>query len=111
MRIIIDIDGDSVNVTTEPAHRISVNSELMALAASPRPTPPPELLKAAAALGAHDAGPAPAHIAGLVKSVNAAEWKAITGPSDAGNAPSGTGSRKTTVTRTTTKPAARHKKH
>lgn len=109
MRIIIDIDGDNVNVTTEPAHKISVNSEVVTLVASPRPTPPPELLKAAAALGAHDAGPAPAHIAGLVKSVSAAEWKAITGPSDAGAAPAGKGT-KATIKRTTTKPAARYKK-
>ncbi len=109
MRIIIDIDGDNVNVTTEPARKISVNSELVALVASSRPTPPPELLKAAAALGAHDAGPAPAHLAGLVKSVNAAEWRAVTGPSDAGAAPAGTG-RKTTIKRITTKPAPRYKK-
>src|SRR5260370_33667358 len=84
MKIIIDVDGDNVNVTTEPAHEISVNSELVALVTSPRPIPPPELLRAAAALGAHDAGPAPVHLASLLKSVNAAEWKAITGPSDAG---------------------------
>jgi hypothetical protein len=109
MRIIIDVDGDNVNVTTEPAHKISVNSDLVALVASPRPTPPPELLTAAAALGAHDAGPAPAHLASLVRSVNAAEWKAITGPSDAGAAPAGRG-RKTTIKRVTTKPAARYKK-
>ncbi len=109
MKIIIDVDGDNVNVTTEPAHEISVNSELVALVTSPRPIPPPELLRAAAALGAHDAGPAPVHLASLLKSVNAAEWKAITGPSDAGAAPAGTG-RKTTIKRVTTKPAARYKK-
>jgi len=49
MKIIIDVDGDNVNVTTEPAHEISVNSELVALVTSPRPIPPPELLRAAGA--------------------------------------------------------------
>jgi len=109
MRIILDVDGDNVNVTTEPAHKVSMNSELVARVGSPRPTPPPELLKAAAALGANDAGPAPVHIASLVRSVSAAEWKAITGPSDAGAAPADTG-RKTAVKRVTAKPAARYKK-
>lgn len=89
MRITIDIDGDTVNVTTEPERRISVNSPGGTSAATPRPTPPPGLLKAAAALGAHNAGPAPTHLAGLVKSATAAEWKALAGHTDAGAAPSG----------------------
>ena len=68
MRIIVDIEGDNVNVTTEPAHKTSVNVGSGVPVAAARRTAPPELLKAAAALGAHDAGPAPEHIAGSVKS-------------------------------------------
>jgi hypothetical protein len=108
MRIIVDIEGDNVNVTTEPAHKTSVNVGSGVPVAAARRTPPPELLKAAAALGAHDAGPAPEHIAGSVKSGSAREWRVITGPSDAGAARA-RGGGKTEIKKTAAKPG-KHKK-
>ncbi|HEY6393393.1 MAG TPA: hypothetical protein VIX89_19075 [Bryobacteraceae bacterium] len=94
MRIIIDIDGNDVKVTTEPA--------VAAIA-------PPELLAAAAALGAHNAGPAPASPAGVVNSpLSHAELKAISGVTDAGSAP--TAGKKSPIKKAASKPAARSKK-
>jgi hypothetical protein len=111
MRIIIDIDGNNVNVTTEPAQKVSVNAAVAAIAPNPRPATPPELLAAAAALGAHDAGPAPVspHAAGLVSSsLSHAELKAISGVTDAGSAP--TAGKKTPIKKTAAKSAAGSKK-
>ena len=110
MRIIVDIDGDNVNVTTEPAHKTSVNVGSTVPVAAARRIPSPELLKAAAALGAHDAGPAPEHIAGFVKSVSAAEWRAITGPSDAGAAQA-RGGGKIAIKKTAAKLSKKKKRH
>lgn len=109
MRIIVDIEGDNVNVTTEPAHKASVKVGSGVPVAAARHAPPPELLKAAAALGAHDAGPAPEHVAGFVKSVSAAEWRAITGPSDAGAARA-RGSGKVANKKTGAKPGKKKKR-
>lgn len=78
MRIIIDIDGNNINVITEPQQPAGIAS---AVVPAVRPTPP-EILKAAAAIGAHDAGPAPAHVR---------ELQSISGPAKAGAAPSPTG--------------------
>jgi hypothetical protein len=50
MRIIIDIDGDVVTVRTE---RTGAETEYVS------EVPPPEVLRAAARLGATSAGPAP----------------------------------------------------
>src|SRR5260221_12464803 len=108
MRIIIDIDGNNVNVTTEPARKVSMNAAAAAIAPNPRPATPPELLAAAAALGAHDAGPAPVS-AGLVGSaVSRAELKAISGFTDAGSAPSA--GKKAPITKAASKSAAGSKK-
>jgi hypothetical protein len=102
MRIIIDIDGDNINVTTEPQQRITVAAAM--LPSGSRPTPPPEILKAAAAIGAHDAGPAPARITGPVK---AAVLQAAGGPAKAGAAPTGPGK---AVKKPAAKPPAKSKK-
>jgi hypothetical protein len=102
MRIIIDIDGDNINVTTEPQQKVMVAAAT--LPSGTRPTPPPELLKAAAAIGAHDAGPAPARITGPVK---AAAVQAVGGPAKAGAAPSGPGK---AVKKSVAKPPAKSKK-
>jgi hypothetical protein len=110
MRIIIDIDGNNVNVTTEPAHKVSVNAAVAEIAPNARPAPP-ELLAAAAALGAHDAGPAPVspHTTGVVNSsVSHAELKAISGVTDAGSAP--TVGKKTPIKKATAKSTVRSKK-
>ena len=100
MRITIDIDGETVNVTTEPPLKVAWKAPLAATAAASRRTPPPELREAAAALGAHDAGPAPAHIADL----SAAERKAITGTTDAG-ASRAAANKKIPIGKIATKPA------
>ena len=77
MRIIIDIDGNNINVITEPRQPSGIASPMIPAV---RPTPP-EILKAAAAIGAHDAGPAPVHVR---------ELQSISSPAKAG-APSPTG--------------------
>ena len=88
MRIILDIDGDTVNMITQPAHPASLQSTS---ASSAHSAPPPELLQAAAASGAHDAGPAPLHLAGLAKAVSTADWNATAGTTNAGSAPGSAG--------------------
>jgi hypothetical protein len=55
MRIIIEVEGGEAEVSTQPAGRPSERGT-RALGAA---TPPPEILAAAAAVGAQDAGPAP----------------------------------------------------
>jgi hypothetical protein len=102
MRIIIDIDGDNINVTTEPQQRVVVAAAT--LPSGVRPTPPPAILKAAAATGAQDAGPAPAHLIGSLKP---AALQAAGGPSKAGAAPSGPGR---AVKKAPVKPTAKSKK-
>ena len=54
MRIIIEIEGEVVTVRTEPTEKRQ--------AEYPSDTPPPEVLRAAAALGATSAGPAPTEV-------------------------------------------------
>jgi hypothetical protein len=108
MRIIIDIDGNNVNVTTEPAQKVSVNAAVAAIAPNPRPATPPELLAAAAALGAQDAGPAPVSPGVVGSAVSHAELKAISGFTDAGSAP--TAGKKTPIKKTAAKPVAGSKK-
>ena len=103
MRIIIDIDGETVHVTAEPPLKVAPK------AMPARPTPPPELLKAAAALGARDAGPAPAHVADLARTSSTAERRAITGTTDAG-ASAAAGNKKIQISKPATKPTAL-KKH
>lgn len=102
MRIIIDIDGDNISVSTEPQQKVVVAAAK--LPSGVRPTPPPEILKAAAAIGAQDAGPAPAHLTGMV---NAAALQGAGGPAKAGAAPSGPAK---AVKKAPAKPAAKGKK-
>jgi hypothetical protein len=109
MRITIDIDGETVNVTTEPPLKVTWKAPLTATTAASRPTPPPALRKAAEALGAHDAGPAPVHIADLAKTLSAADRKAITGTTDAGAAR--VARNKKLQSRKATKPTAKKKQH
>lgn len=56
MRIVIEIDGME---TTAPAQRALVTDSSTRAATSPPTSPPAELIAAAAAIGANDAGPAP----------------------------------------------------
>lgn len=65
MRIIIEIDGTGVSAVATQAPGVSSISPDLAAApmASAIRTAPPEVLAAAAALGAEDAGPAPTEAA------------------------------------------------
>jgi hypothetical protein len=89
MRIIIDVDGENVSMTTESAPLSEAMAGIAAVPRGAKPTPPPELLKAAAALGAQDAGPAPVarHVPGPVKA--AVSFAESGGKTDAGQAPVG----------------------
>lgn len=89
MRITIEIDGNEVLVTTSPplvatamAHAVPPTT-----ASIERLKPPPELLRAAAALGAADAGPAPAEIATTVPMAIRGALVEGPGSTDAGAAP------------------------
>lgn len=89
MRIIVEIEGENVAVRTERADARATRdfSELS------RPdvfdSPPPEVLRAAAALGASSAGRAPyeAELAALGSEFRPDAVKALAEPADAGAAP------------------------
>jgi hypothetical protein len=81
MRIVIDIEGEDVVVRTErTASRPT---------AWPSPTPPPEVLRSAAALGATSAGPAPveAGMPELRREPRSAAVEAFAETVDAGGGP------------------------
>jgi hypothetical protein len=81
MRIIIDIEGENVTVRTERAEEPG--------AMSVSESPPPELLRAAAARGATSAGPAPreGEMAEPAVALSAVPAEARAEPVDAGGAP------------------------
>jgi hypothetical protein len=83
MRIVIEIDGDQVSASNVPSLGEGA-------------APPPEVLKAAAAIGAMSAGPAPTQPgpAGRLESLTAVALEAMGGsPLDAGSAPARAGRR------------------
>ena len=113
MRIIIDVDDAGVittrtetirapRVTTEPVEAVSA-------------TPPPEVLEAAAKLGAVSAGPAPARVSAQTLAPPAIPLPVVdtlaAAPEDAGQAPEPPrASTRSTKARTVKKVAAAKKK-
>src|SRR5512135_2164411 len=91
MRIIIEIDGGEMTVKTVPnqAPPASLTQARVTLPTQVGPTAPPEVLWAAAALGAMDAGPAPTGGAPIAPIPLTGESGPVAGPHDmdAGAAP------------------------
>lgn len=78
MRIIIEIEGEDVTIRTAEEPGAMYVSQ----------TPPPELLRAAAARGATNAGPAPrGEMAEPAVDLSAAPVESLAEPVDAGAAP------------------------
>ena len=91
MRIIIEIDGGEMTVKTYPS-QTTPTPFIQAPAVLPTPAgpaPPPEVLRAAAALGAIDAGPAPTGSAFVTPPPEVLRAAAALGAIDAGPAPTG----------------------
>jgi hypothetical protein len=84
MRIIIDVDGDNVSVTTEPVRNLGGYETHGAIGRREGPRSPEPVRTAG--LGAHDAGPVPPHLAGPVTSAINSRRNVPAQTSDAGAA-------------------------
>lgn len=97
IRIIIEVDGKEVATTTvhQPGLEATPTASTGSGAHTAPAGPPPEILKLAAAIGAKDAGPAPAEGAGAELPGALLAMRSGIGvmdeDADAGRAPTGAG--------------------